>query len=166
MATFGARVKNFTNPAAIRLLQLMERKRTNLSVSPDVTKKADLLSLADALGPYICVLKVTWRLCYHSFFDEIDADIWDFGGTAARNQQTHIDVLEDFDETVAPALTELAKKHDFVIFEDRKFADIGNSWFFNWGQLAGRKLTLSFHATRKHGQAPVRSWRLQDCVVG
>lgn len=58
MATFASRAKNFTNPTAIRLLELMERKRTNLSVSPDVASKKELLALADALGPYICVFKV------------------------------------------------------------------------------------------------------------
>lgn len=39
--------------------------------------------------------------------------------------QTHIDILEDFDYSLINQLEELSKKHDFVIFEDRKFADIG-----------------------------------------
>jgi orotidine-5'-phosphate decarboxylase len=50
------------------------------------------------LGPYIAVLK------------------------------THIDIIRDFDrETTAEALSALARKHDFLIFEDRKFVDIGNT---------------------------------------
>ncbi|KAI9024733.1 humps family-domain-containing protein [Hyaloraphidium curvatum] len=96
-STYGSRAKSFKNATAIRLLEIIERKKTNLSVSADVTKKSDLLAIADHLGPYICVLK------------------------------THIDILADFDESVVPALADLARRHDFLIFEDRKFADIGNT---------------------------------------
>ncbi len=75
----------------------MEAKRTNLAVSVDVTLKKELLSLANSLGPYICVLK------------------------------THIDILEDFDQETVTALQKIAKQHQFIIFEDRKFADIGHT---------------------------------------
>ena len=40
--------------------------------------------------------------------------------------QTHVDIIEDFDETLIEDLSELSRKHDFLIFEDRKFADIGS----------------------------------------
>ena len=39
--------------------------------------------------------------------------------------QTHIDIIEDFDEDLTKQLKELSARHDFLIFEDRKFADIG-----------------------------------------
>jgi hypothetical protein len=42
-----------------------------------------------------------------------------------RPIQTHIDIVEDFDLDLAHQLVGLSEKHDFFIFEDRKFADIG-----------------------------------------
>ncbi|KAL1922582.1 uncharacterized protein VTP21DRAFT_10121 [Calcarisporiella thermophila] len=97
MATYGERAKQLNNACAKALLELIEEKRTNLALSLDVTKKQDLLEIADKTGPYICVLK------------------------------THIDILDDFDSTVPEQLRQLAAKHRFFIFEDRKFADIGNT---------------------------------------
>lgn len=72
-------------------------KKGNLVLSLDVTKAQDLLKWADLLGPYISVLK------------------------------THIDILEDFNKDVISRLKELRRKHQFLIFEDRKFADIGST---------------------------------------
>ncbi|KAJ8406005.1 hypothetical protein AAFF_G00308930 [Aldrovandia affinis] len=96
--SYGARADLAeTPPVAARLLRLMEEKRSNLCVSADVTASAELLQLAEALGPLICVLK------------------------------THVDILQDFSPSVTDALGQLALKHRFLIFEDRKFADIGNT---------------------------------------
>lgn len=41
--------------------------------------------------------------------------------------QTHIDIVSDFDLDLVEKLQALAEKHDFLIWEDRKFADIGQS---------------------------------------
>lgn len=96
--TYSQRADAHTSPLAQRLLRLMELKQTNLCASVDVTTTAEMLALVDKLGPYICLVK------------------------------THIDIIDDFtyEGTVVPLL-ELAKKHNFMIFEDRKFADIGNT---------------------------------------
>ncbi|KAL5527595.1 URA1 [Sanghuangporus baumii] len=95
--TYGERAAHHSNPAAKALLETIERKSSNLCVSVDVSKKANFLSVIDAVGPYACLIK------------------------------THIDIIEDFDGDLIKQLTELSAKHDFLIFEDRKFADIGNT---------------------------------------
>lgn len=96
--TYSQRAETHPSPVAQRLLRLMDSKKTNLCASVDVTNTKDFLSLIDKLGPYICLVK------------------------------THIDIINDFtyEGTIEPLL-QLSRKHNFMIFEDRKFADIGNT---------------------------------------
>ncbi|CDR33185.1 orotidine-5'-phosphate decarboxylase [Criblamydia sequanensis] len=79
------------------LFYLMDEKKTNLALAADVRSKNELLNLAETIGPYICVFK------------------------------THIDIVSDFDLELIKKLQLLAEKHRFILFEDRKFADIGNT---------------------------------------
>lgn len=75
----------------------MDQKKTNLCVAADLTKTSDILNLIEKIGPYICLLK------------------------------THIDIIEDFNENFINSLKSLSKKFNFLIMEDRKFGDIGNT---------------------------------------
>lgn len=42
-------------------------------------------------------------------------------------RQTHVDIIEDFDKDLIDQLWTLTVTHNFLVFEDRKFADIGPS---------------------------------------
>lgn len=95
---YEKKIKKIEHPTGKKLLKLALEKKSNLIASADVTSTAELLALADAVGPHIVALK------------------------------THIDIIKDFntDKTILP-LVDLAKKHNFLLMEDRKFADIGNT---------------------------------------
>jgi uridine monophosphate synthetase len=99
--TYGERAKNAAHPLTNYLYRLMDLKASNLCLSADVQTARELLYLADKVGPSIVVLKTHYDLIAG----------WDYNpqtGTGAK-------------------LAALARKHGFLIFEDRKFVDIGKT---------------------------------------
>ena len=85
------------NPLKSYLLHLIAAKKSNLCVSADVNSTGSLLRLAEDVGDHICVLK------------------------------THADIIDDFGERTIKGLKEISRRKRFLIFEDRKFGDIGSA---------------------------------------
>ena len=77
-----------------KLKKCIEEKNTRLCFSADFTRSSDLIKWIHKVGKHICILK------------------------------THIDILDDFNETLIETLIQLKKKYNFLILEDRKFSDI------------------------------------------
>lgn len=96
------------SPLATYLLRLIHIKRTNLCVSADVNSTTELLQLAEEVGDHICVLK------------------------------THADIIDDFGHKTIRGLNEVARRKNFLVFEDRKFGDIGSK-----ACLAGSGITVT-----------------------
>jgi len=85
------------NQTLEKLRRIIQEKQSNLSVAADVTDANSLVKLVQQVGDQIAVLK------------------------------THIDVISDFTPDLITTLLDLKKQYNFLIFEDRKFADIGNT---------------------------------------
>ncbi|KAI5806085.1 Orotidine 5'-phosphate decarboxylase domain-containing protein [Geopyxis carbonaria] len=106
-ATYEARAKSHGTAIGRRLLSIMAEKKTNLSISVDMPSPDAILKLLASVGSKICCVK------------------------------THIDTIafDSLEEirTFTTELEALAKEHSFLIFEDRKFADIGNTVKHQYG---------------------------------
>lgn len=89
--------QNSKNLNTLALLDTAERKKSNLIASIDVTSEEEFFRILNRVAPHIAMVK------------------------------THIDIIRDYSFVFIERLRELSEKHDFMIFEDRKFADIGNT---------------------------------------
>ena len=97
-SSYEKKLERAQHSVSKKLLETALAKKSNLIASADVTTTHELLALAEKVGPHVIALK------------------------------THIDIISDFDydKTIKP-LKALAEKHQFLLMEDRKFADIGNT---------------------------------------
>lgn len=86
------------HPLTKKIIEIMIRKKTNLCFSADVTNIKDLIRIVGKIGKHICILKI------------------------------HYDIIEDFNYKCGQSLKKLSESLDFVIFEDRKYNDIGNTF--------------------------------------
>jgi uridine monophosphate synthetase len=99
---FISRSKLSKNSMAIKLFKLMSEKQTTLCLAADFTKSQEIFDIANIAGPHIAVLKI------------------------------HVDIIEDFDKSFIDKIKSIAKKYNFLIMEDRKFADIGQIVSFQY----------------------------------
>lgn len=79
------------------LKKISKQKKSNLILSLDKVNPAEVFEIIDKVGDNICMLK-------------LHTDTWNY-----------------FNDTVIEHLIRLKNKHNFLILEDRKFADIGKT---------------------------------------
>lgn len=84
-------------PLASRLQAVIGRKKSPLILSLDTENREEFFHLLELVGPSVAMVK------------------------------THADIIDAFDAEFIERLKETASRCDFLIFEDRKFADIGNT---------------------------------------
>ncbi len=85
------------NLAGKRLIECSKRKKSKIIFSADIVNSSDLLNTLDNIGKNICCAKL------------------------------HSDSVIDFNQDTINSLLGLSKKHDFLLMEDRKLADIGST---------------------------------------
>ncbi|CCX13103.1 Orotidine 5'-phosphate decarboxylase domain-containing protein [Pyronema domesticum] len=121
--TYSSRATTHPTEVGRNLLSIIAEKQTNLCVSLDLADTEKILSLLDTLGPLICCAKT-------------HVDILPFSGP---------DAISAFTDRLAA----LAKQHNFLIFEDRKFADIGSTVKAQYGGGV-YKIAQWSHITNAH----------------
>ncbi len=85
------------SPFAKKLREKIIEKQSNLVLSLDVDNRKEFFEILQKVAKSIVMLK------------------------------THIDIINDFDDEFIEKLKEFQNKYGFMILEDRKFADIGNT---------------------------------------
>ncbi|KAK6758328.1 hypothetical protein RB195_015879 [Necator americanus] len=91
------RAKEAICPLNKKIFSLMLKKNSNLCLAVDYTSAEKILQLVEKAAPFVVAIKV------------------------------HADAITDFSEDFTSKLVRLANDHEFVIFEDRKFGDTGNT---------------------------------------
>ncbi|CAL2036421.1 unnamed protein product [Caenorhabditis brenneri] len=99
------------SPLNKKILSIMRTKKSNLCLAIDYTTVDEVLQMVELAGPFVLAIKV------------------------------HADAIIDFSEEFTKKLTTMANDMDFIIFEDRKFADTGNT---NLLQLHGTQKIASW----------------------
>lgn len=92
---WGNRWSNAILPMARKYMEVATEKRSLVCLAADRKTMSGLFELVKEVGPYIAALK------------------------------THVDLIDDWSPNAWSDFCELAKQHNLLIFEDRKFADIG-----------------------------------------
>ena len=92
---WGTRWRSCANPIAHRFMETAYEKQSLVCLAADLCTIDELVNLVNEVGPHIAALK------------------------------THVDIIEDFSSENWLKLVEAATENNLLLFEDRKFADIG-----------------------------------------
>ena len=92
---WGARWVNCAHPLAHEYMRIACKKRSLVVLAADLPSIGEIVEIISKLGSRICVLK------------------------------THVDMVEDFTPAGWSDVVDAARGEDVLLFEDRKFADIG-----------------------------------------
>jgi len=95
--SYADRIPLCKNGISKRLLEIVASKSTNLCCAVDLTDAEKILDVARKIGEHVCALKL------------------------------HVDTIENFSDSFIFQLQTIARNLNFMLFEDRKFADIGNT---------------------------------------
>jgi len=101
---WGERWDNSTSDIARQYMEVASRKKTLVCLAADRRTMSGLFELIDSVGPYLAALK------------------------------THVDLVDDWTPKSWSEFCKKAHDADLLIFEDRKFADIGK---ISRDQMAG-----------------------------
>uniref|UniRef100_A0A0K0EML5 Uridine 5'-monophosphate synthase n=1 Tax=Strongyloides stercoralis TaxID=6248 RepID=A0A0K0EML5_STRER len=93
----SSRQSSFKNPLNKKIFEYMLLKKSNLCLAVDYTKTKDIMHIVDLVKNDVVCIKL------------------------------HCDIIEDFTLEFIHNLSKIAESHNFIIFEDRKFADTGNT---------------------------------------
>ncbi|CAI5492200.1 unnamed protein product [Closterium sp. Naga37s-1] len=132
--SYAARAALAKNEVGRRLWEIMERKKTNLSVAADVESAEELLKLAETVsrrggGGNGASGTLGGRRGGWGMVGKGERKI----GSEICVLKTHVDILPDFTPEFGKRIREIATRLDFLVFEDRKFADIGNTVTMQYG---------------------------------
>jgi len=108
--SYSGRAELAENSCAKYLFKLMDRKESNLALAADFWSIEDFFKVIDTIGPQIVVLKT-------------HMDLMNYKPRELARGEDQLEILDK--DTSLEKLEYLARKYDFLIFEDRKFADIG-----------------------------------------
>ena len=97
LTTFVDRIEQAGNKVTRRLLQTVLDKKSNVCVAVDSVDSQELLEIVGKVGPHVAVVKL------------------------------HQDIVKNWTDETEKRLRRLADDNNFLLFEDRKYADIGNT---------------------------------------